>query len=339
MKTVKLLLGLILFCLLLSGCKPAVQCNGDTCLTLEVTVDGIPASDALPSGTGVGIKSITDAAVANVYVKAFQKSTRVHLPQGGTPNAVASLIKAGGVWKGTLSLPNPSGDVVFLAYAVSTDARHLYSGTYEIANIQDDPGLPFMITVVGNSNGTTAAYSMGGWGPGGGWIFYDAGDYTKGWRYMEAAPNTWNNLNGTEPILTWSNIVSTGVWKTPPPPKPIAIGTGKTNTTAIINQPGHTASAAKSCDTLVFNAYGDWFLPSKNELNAMFINLHDKSEESRLGGFDTDSYYWSSSEVLDTTAWAQAFVTDFGGEQVSPSKNATHVYETYGLHVRPAREF
>jgi hypothetical protein len=31
-------------------------------------------------------------------------------------------------------------------------------------------------------------YKVGDFGPGGGWIFYDKGKISNGWRYLEAAP-------------------------------------------------------------------------------------------------------------------------------------------------------
>jgi hypothetical protein len=37
---------------------------------------------------------------------------------------------------------------------------------------------------------------------------------------------------------------------------------GQGNTTAIINQPGHTSSAAKLCDDYVNGGFTDWYLPA-----------------------------------------------------------------------------
>ena len=46
--------------------------------------------------------------------------------------------------------------------------------------------------------------------------------------------------------------------------------------------------------------YGDWYLPSKYELNLLYI------ERATVGGF-MDNYYWSSTEYNDEEAWRQYF--------------------------------
>jgi hypothetical protein len=111
------------------------------------------------------------------------------------------------------------------------------------------------------------------------------------------------------------------------------IGTGKTNTDLIVGVMGDGNYAAKICQNLKLNGYGDWFLPSKDEL----YMLHKNYKPFADGVFDFYGFvagdmaiykkvikalgehaiaYWSSSE---TTAdddpyyffvWSQA-----GGDQ------------------------
>lgn len=81
-----------------------------------------------------------------------------------------------------------------------------------------------------------------------------------------------------------------------------AVGTGAANTVRIVKKLGSGTYAAKLCDDLVLNGYDDWFLPSLDELDLMYENLHRKG----LGGF-VSSYYWSSSEVSSFYAWYQDF--------------------------------
>ena len=47
--------------------------------------------------------------------------------------------------------------------------------------------------------------------------------------------------------------------------------------------------------------YGDWYLPSKFELNLLFL------QKTLFGGFDTDNFYWSSTEINSDIAWIQYF--------------------------------
>ncbi len=55
--------------------------------------------------------------------------------------------------------------------------------------------------------------------------------------------------------------------------------------------------AARLCDILVIDTFEDWFLPSKEELDLMYVNL----KSNGWGGFTT-GFYWSSSEVAAGSA-------------------------------------
>jgi hypothetical protein len=68
--------------------------------------------------------------------------------------------------------------------------------------------------------------------------------------------------------------------------------------------------------------YSDWFLPSKDELNQMYVN------KTNIGGFTT-GYYWSSSEVVANNARYQLFPN--GAQNVAVKSN--------GYYVRPVRAF
>ena len=84
-----------------------------------------------------------------------------------------------------------------------------------------------------------------------------------------------------------------------------AIGTGNANTNAIVTSQGSGSYAAKLCYDLVLNGYDDWYLPSKDELNKLYLNK-DMLVTIAYGGF-ADNYYWSSSENLSTNTWGQYF--------------------------------
>jgi plastocyanin len=158
-------------------------------------------------------------------------------------------------------------------------------------------------------------YHLGDRGPAGGFIFYDKGVFSNGWRYLEAAPPE------TEFSAIWgSNSIHL------PETTVTAIGTGKQNTVQILNS--HNSStwpniAARICDNMTFNGFSNWFLPSKDELDLMYINLKAKG----LGGFTNNNYWsssqWSSSSSYSAYAWYQNF--NNGSQTYGPNlKASTH---------------
>ncbi|MCP4100479.1 MAG: DUF1566 domain-containing protein, partial [Lentisphaerae bacterium] len=89
-----------------------------------------------------------------------------------------------------------------------------------------------------------------------------------------------------------------------------AIGTGAQNTIDI--EAGCTTSgiAADICTNLSLNSYTDWFLPSKDELNAMYQYKEVIDETAIIYGgveFTDNFFYWSSTEVDYDYAWVQNF--------------------------------
>jgi hypothetical protein len=171
-------------------------------------------------------------------------------------------------------------------------------------------------------NGTSAC-AVGQQGPGGGIVFMTPSTpgNTSGLFY-EAAPPTWHSSSG-DPTSPWcSNYTAVlGVAST-------VTGSGAMDgaakTTVMLGV--CTSGAANLVDayTVTVNGvvYGDWFLPSKGELNQMYVN------RSAIGGFSADSY-WSSSEEDAYLAWFQNFYYSF---QDGHLKSLT-------LHVRPVRAF
>jgi hypothetical protein len=78
-----------------------------------------------------------------------------------------------------------------------------------------------------------------------------------------------------------------------------ALGTGMSNTNAIVAAIGSGSYAAKRCADLVLGGYSDWYLPSFDELNKLYIN------KLPIGGFTYEfgyGRYWSSSEINNTYA-------------------------------------
>ncbi len=110
-----------------------------------------------------------------------------------------------------------------------------------------------------------------------------------------------------------------------------AIGTGASNTGLIISNQGSGSYAAQVCNDLSLNNYYDWYLPSNEELNKMFVNKAaiDATAIANGGSAFANYYYWSSTEFDSGGAWGQ----DFGsGGQYFNGK-----FDVYG--VRAVRAF
>jgi hypothetical protein len=108
------------------------------------------------------------------------------------------------------------------------------------------------------------------------------------------------------------------------------VGAGKANTAIIIANQGYgdgATYAARICSeyqvTVGGIVYGDWYLPSRFELNLLYL------QKNLVGGFAND-YYWRSTEVDNIYAWYQNF-TD-GYQNGYANKNSTY-------HVRAIRAF
>ncbi len=101
-----------------------------------------------------------------------------------------------------------------------------------------------------------------------------------------------------------------------------ALGTGNQNTIDIMAGCVTAGIAARLCGDLVLNGYNDWYLPSKDELNKLFIN------RVAIGGF-VNGFYWSSSEFDGDWAWFQSFP--------GATQTASHKYLAYP--VRAVRAF
>jgi len=100
-----------------------------------------------------------------------------------------------------------------------------------------------------------------------------------------------------------------------------SFGYGQINTTAIVNH-CLPPNAAQLCNDLILGGYSDWYLPSKDELNKLYIN--------RVAiGVISNSIYWSSSEYTDYNAWYQNFLD---GSQINYDK-------AFPYHVRAVRSF
>jgi len=97
------------------------------------------------------------------------------------------------------------------------------------------------------------------------------------------------------------------------------IGRGRINTAIIIargiNQT-YTTPAASACAALETGDKNDWFLPSRNELNAL-------AQIRGQHGIPNTIWFWSSSQSTSDTAWSQDFHN--GNQAVTDKDNVTSI--------------
>ncbi len=167
---------------------------------------------------------------------------------------------------------------------------------------------------------------IGDTGPGGGVVFYILDSTVKSrWRYLEAAPDSWNN-GKADPGSRWcsdNNVfvkaLNTGTTPTTTSTSSL-IGSGAKNTKGMLGT--CATGAANLAAAYTGGGKADWYLPSQAELNQMFKN------RAAIGVFVSGAY-WSSTEVAANYGRSEGFDN---GLQLFTTK-------TTCAHVRPIRAF
>lgn len=164
-------------------------------------------------------------------------------------------------------------------------------------------------------------YVLGGTGPAGGKIFYLDG---SGHGY-EMAPTI-----GT---AKWQNITDLGL-ATNVSGLGTVLGTGETNTQLIVNALGNGNYAAKMCDNYQQNGFTDWFLPSKDELIAIY-NFFDTCGCESVSPINN---YWSSTQGANAgVAWNTDFTVN--GNTTQFNNLTFQLQKDQEIFVKPIRKF
>ncbi len=151
-----------------------------------------------------------------------------------------------------------------------------------------------------------------------GLVFYDKGEVTDGWRYLEAGPVD-ISFDGN-PFTTKWGCAGTLIGQTLPD-----IGKGLENTARIVANCGETNCAARVCDNYVAFGLTDWFLGSVDEMRILYENT------GSLTTYGSNQVYWTSTEFSANNGINYNML--FGaslGTGVSKSNNG---------YVRPIRRF
>ncbi|MCX7774604.1 MAG: hypothetical protein WHT81_09635 [Rectinemataceae bacterium] len=331
---------------------------------LSVEVTGVPGESR-----GIG----NDSSVVKVFIRVFDASRNVMQPKAGTLGSISTtetnaveLVKVQDSWKASFGVTNPAGTMTLVAYAVDAQGRHLYSG--HASTSSENGSISISVSdryVVGGDAATN-------WGPAGGYIFYDKGSYSDGWRYLEASPHdldgSWNgfaldsgySVNAQGDVIDASNnvVASRFDWYWGPNNQNIGtempVSKGTPNTLKLVDVDATTsvtprikkfvprpynaeALARRMVSTTVWNleknGVSGWFTPSKEELEEMYNNLRS------FGGFAAKKYWSSTEDEIftrnDGEGAKQAYYVDFGADTLT--SNVAGRYQLY--RVRPARRF
>jgi len=182
---------------------------------------------------------------------------------------------------------------------------------------------------------------------GGGIVAYilRAGDpgYVAGQTHgLIAAPS---DLTPADPWgVTWSTFTDSLVG---PTAQGTALGTGKANTAAIVAQTIDTQTctggAAHACDVLVEGGHDDWYLPSKDELQKLYLLYLRYAAVGESGGFNPSGYYqsyWSSSEApTNDYGFVLAWYQHFDNNPAPDADLQNTQVKTKSFAVRAVRSF
>lgn len=190
----------------------------------------------------------------------------------------------------------------------------------------------------------TVVYGVGGKGQAGGTVFYDKGSTLDGWRYMECS-------TAAMTVASWAERREVGNVSHGSIDGDLVtsqeIGSGPANTDAIIAACS-AASAASRCRAVTQGGYSDWFLPSLDELNQLYINLaKDRADSTdptfyyRSQGTWAEYDYWSSTSTVDAAWGTVAWYQDLSPSRYTNSGGQASHEDFYSAEyvVLPVRRF
>ncbi len=203
-------------------------------------------------------------------------------------------------------------------------------GTYQISLDELTPNTTYYFRAYLESSFSDYTYgeeyefkTCGYFGEAGGYVAYDKGEATDGWRYLEVYPTTLSYNLAVTPGSAWgnSNLFVSGTLD--------AIGAGPANTNVIVSSVPQANCAAKLCQDLVLNGKSDWFLGSSEEMLRITQSMYDAGTVIGSG-----SNIWTSTQNDDDYAKAIQI------ETISSTISVVSVPKTFtNLNVLPLRRY
>jgi hypothetical protein len=285
------------------GISVTTACSGSSTLTVTPNSSFVNASGSgafyFNSVTVSGIPSSCNGV--DFQISAFDSTTSTALPIFGTNKTVASVWNNGGSYqggKGWLGSNITSGSGTF---TISFTTPVALASTVERLTLQS-------VSHAAGDCATEALCALGDTGPGGGMVFYAGAAFTMtgatcntNCHYLEWAPVSWASTQSQNASFNVPGTSTTDARATLMPSNLLvgtstSFGSGLNNTMLMANAAGSGTSSSNAAKAALLYAANDssagqWFLPSRDEL----VALYQSSVRSR-GNFQALNL-WSSSEV------------------------------------------
>ncbi|WP_437395792.1 hypothetical protein [Flagellimonas lutimaris] len=290
-----------------------IQVNGSGTLSFSITSQTPTGALSIDAGTGElsvidpnlfdyetnpvitatilvddGAETATATATINLndVDEVAAQNTNLTLDENPSNGDVVGALQASGSnLSYAITFQNPAG-----AFTIDQNTGELSVADETLFDFETNPN---MLATISVSNGTQSVSAN---------AFVALNDVNEIGEYKYGGVIFWMNPTGDEGlVIALTNQSSSSTWGCSGVLTGSAgatIGTGETNTTAIISAGCATpGTAAELVSNLSLNGYDDWFLPSSDELIEVYNNLSIiQPVILSNGGDDFLSSYWSSTE-------------------------------------------
>jgi hypothetical protein len=177
------------------------------------------------------------------------------------------------------------------------------------------------------------SYDVGDIGPAGGFIFYDKGNNSGGWRYLEAAPVDLG------PAIFATEYMPDDLFDRIRDENGRGIGKGKFNTEYLMeyaqSKGGGFGWVVQLVNTYRLNGFSDWFLPSRDEMNYMYGNLYMRG----IGNLRPEKYWTSTGAWRNGWYNNRTWVIDFSNNEHIGGEIDNAWDNNLRYRIRPIRQF
>ena len=324
------------------GTTPTLTATSSSALTVSFTssTSGVCTitSGGVLAFVAAGTCTINSDQAGNSSTSAATQVTQSFTVSPVVPGAptIGTATASSGQTSVAFTAPASTGGASITSYTVtSSPGSFTASGSSSpivVTGLTNGTAYTFTVTAT-NSAGTGTAsgasapatwvvYSLGEVGPGGGLVFLISGG-----RTYEMAPNTWSGVASDRPTKMWcATLAGTAA----PGSEGTAVGTGAANTVAI--EAVCDSGAGYSAGAYVYGGKNDWYLPSSDELNAMYLYKPFISAGAYTFQSGWDIRYWASSSASGSWASCQYFGDSTPGNRAACLMGQSH-------HVRPIRSW